>query len=44
LLAPRKRLEKVFQDRSMAESPFFQGWRAEILKPVMSDIEGFLTS
>lgn len=44
LLAPRKRLEKVFQDRSIAESPFFQGWRAEILKPVMSDIEGFLTS
>lgn len=44
LLAPRKRLEKVVQDKSLAESPFFHGWRAQILEPEMNDIEGFLTS
>ncbi|MFT7337846.1 MAG: ribonuclease D [Marinobacter maritimus] len=44
LLAPRKRLEKVVQDGTLAESPFFHGWRAQILEPVMNDIEDFLTS
>jgi len=44
LLAPRKRLEKVVQDRSLAASPFFQGWRAQILAPVMNDIEDYLKS
>lgn len=44
LVAPRKRLEKVMQDKTLAESPFFHGWRAKILEPVMNDIEGYLTS
>lgn len=44
LLAPRKRLEKVVQDKTLAKSPFFHGWRAQILEPVMNDIEGFLKS
>ncbi|WP_417544134.1 ribonuclease D [Marinobacter sp.] len=44
LLAPRKRLEKVVQGGTLATSPFFHGWRAQILEPVMKDIEDFLTS
>ncbi|MDO6824553.1 ribonuclease D [Marinobacter sp. 1_MG-2023] len=44
LLAPRKRLEKVVQDGTLADSPFFQGWRAQILEPVMNDIEDYLKS
>jgi ribonuclease D len=44
LLAPRKRLEKVLQDKSLAESPFFHGWRAQILEPAMNDIEDYLKS
>jgi len=44
LLAPRKRLEKVVQEGTLATSPFFHGWRAQILEPVMKDIEDFLTS
>lgn len=44
LVAPRKRLEKVMQDKTLADSPFFHGWRAEILEPVMNDIEGYLKS
>ncbi|SOB75177.1 ribonuclease D [Marinobacter sp. LV10R510-11A] len=44
LVAPRKRLEKVMQDKTLADSPFFHGWRAEILAPEMNDIEGYLKS
>ncbi|MEH6562764.1 MAG: ribonuclease D, partial [Marinobacter sp.] len=44
LVAPRKRLEKVMQDKTLAHSPFFHGWRAEILEPVMNDIEDYLKS
>jgi len=44
LLAPRKRLEKVVQDKSLADSPFFHGWRTRILAPVMNDIEDYLQS
>ncbi|MGO1460944.1 MAG: ribonuclease D [Marinobacter sp.] len=44
LFAPRKRLEKVMQDKTLAYSPFFHGWRAKLLEPVMSDIEGYLKS
>lgn len=44
LLAPRKRLEKVVQKRSIAGQTFFQGWREQILAPVRADIEELLTS
>lgn len=44
LLAPRKRVEKVMQDQTLADSAFFQGWRAEVLAPVINDIEGYLKS
>lgn len=39
LLAPRKRLEKLMQDRELDGNPFFQGWREELLAPVRSQIE-----
>lgn len=42
LLAPRKRLEKVLQDGCLAKHSFFDGWRARVLAPVMSDIEEYL--
>lgn len=44
LLAPRKRLEKVVQEKSLAGQAFFQGWRRQILAPVTADIEELLTS
>lgn len=44
LLAPRKRLEKVVQDRNVVGQAFFQGWRSKVLAPVMADIEGLLKS
>ncbi|WP_449287149.1 ribonuclease D [Marinobacter sp. PE14] len=44
LLAPRKRLEKVVQQPDLAQHEFFQGWRAQILAPVRSDIEELLKS
>ena len=44
LLAPRKRLEKVVQQRELAQHEFFQGWRARILAPVRADIEELLRS
>ncbi len=44
LLAPRKRLEKVVQDRSLSGQAFFQGWREQILAPVRADIEELLRS
>lgn len=42
LLAPRKRLEKLMQDRKLDDSPFFQGWRAALLAPVKQQIEELL--
>ncbi|HTN33491.1 MAG TPA: HRDC domain-containing protein [Marinobacter sp.] len=44
LLAPRKRLEKVVQDRDLAGQAFFHGWREQILTPVRADIEELLKS
>lgn len=44
LLAPRKRLEKVVQERNLADQPFFQGWREQILAPARADIEELLAS
>lgn len=44
LLAPRKRLEKVVQDRNLSGHAFFQGWREQILAPVRDDIEELLKS
>ncbi|MBW7470033.1 ribonuclease D [Marinobacter sp. F4218] len=44
LLAPRKRLEKVVQERSLVDQPFFQGWRERILAPARADIEELLAS
>ncbi|WP_286219862.1 ribonuclease D [Marinobacter apostichopi] len=44
ILAPRKRLEKVVQQRSLAGHVFFQGWREQILAPVRADIEELLRS
>ena len=42
LVAPRKRLEKLMQDRTLEGNPFFQGWRGELLAPVRSQIEDIL--
>jgi len=42
LLAPRKRLERVIQEGSLADNPFFGGWRKQVLAPVWSDIEDAL--
>lgn len=42
LLAPRKRLEKAIKHRTLADDPFFEGWRLELLAPVRSDIEELL--
>ncbi len=42
LLAPRKRLEKVLQDGTLAGSEFFQGWRSKLLTPVETEIEELL--
>jgi ribonuclease D len=44
LLAPRKRLEKVVQEKDLAGQVFFQGWRERVLAPVRADIEELLTS
>ncbi|MCM0611851.1 HRDC domain-containing protein [Marinobacter sediminum] len=44
LLAPRKRLEKVVQEKSLSGQPFFHGWREQILAPVRPEIEELLTS
>ncbi|MBZ2167886.1 ribonuclease D [Marinobacter sp. F4216] len=44
LLAPRKRLEKVIQDRSVRDQAFFQGWRSKVLEPVRTEIEELLRS
>lgn len=42
MLAPRKRLEKAIKCRTLADDPFFQGWRLDLLAPVRSDIEELL--
>jgi ribonuclease D len=42
LLAPRKRLEAVVQQQQLANNPFFEGWRSQILAPVRSNIEELL--
>lgn len=44
LLAPRKRLEIVVQERNLAAQAFFHGWRDQILEPVRADIEELLAS
>lgn len=44
LLAPRKRLEKVVQERDLSGQAFFKGWRERILAPVRTDIEELLKS
>lgn len=44
LLAPRKRLELVVQERNLSDQAFFKGWREQILAPVRVDIEELLTS
>jgi len=44
ILAPRKRLERVVQNRDLAGNAFFQGWREQILTPVREDIEELLKS
>ncbi|MFB2703629.1 ribonuclease D [Marinobacter shengliensis] len=42
LLAPRKRLEGVIEEGTMAGNPFFEGWRRDILAPVIPEIEELL--
>jgi ribonuclease D len=44
LLAPRKRLEAVVQQRDLSAGLFDEGWRREILAPVRERIEELLTS
>ena len=39
ILAPRKRLEKAVKQKSLANDPFFEGWRLALLEPVRADIE-----
>jgi ribonuclease D len=43
LLAPRKRIEKLIQDGTLAGQAFFEGWRAQIIAPVKQDIEELLS-
>ncbi|BFN14406.1 ribonuclease D [Marinobacter sp. RI1] len=42
ILAPRKRIEKLIQDGTLAGQTFFEGWREEIIAPVKQDIEELL--
>ncbi|PSF04837.1 ribonuclease D [Marinobacter fuscus] len=42
ILAPRKRIEAVIQSRNLTGSPFFEGWRRQVIAPVASDIEELL--
>lgn len=44
LLAPRKRLERLVQTRTLADNPFFHGWREQIIASVRPDIEELLKS
>jgi len=43
LLAPRKRLEAVVQQRQLSGNPFFEGWRSQILDPVRGAIEALFS-
>ncbi len=42
LLAPRKRLEAVVQDRTLVGNRFFEGWRKELMAPVLPELEELL--
>lgn len=42
ILAPRKRIEKVLTQGSLAENEFFKGWRGRLLEPVAPRIEELL--
>ncbi len=42
ILAPRKRIEKLIQDGTLAGQTFFEGWREDIIAPVKQDIEELL--
>ena len=42
ILAPRKRLEKAIKRGTLANDPFFEGWRLAILAPARTDIEELL--
>ncbi|MBL3556740.1 MULTISPECIES: ribonuclease D [Marinobacter] len=44
LLAPRKRLEAVVNQKDLSVGLFDEGWRKEILAPVREQIEELLTS
>jgi len=44
IMAPRKRIEKVIQDRSLQGQAFFEGWRATLLGSVVRDIEELVKS
>lgn len=44
LLAPRKRLEAVVQQRKLTAGLFDEGWRRDILAPVQEQIEELLKS
>ncbi|MBY6032496.1 HRDC domain-containing protein [Marinobacter daepoensis] len=43
ILAPRKRIEKLIQNRTLDGNAFFSGWRAEIVAPVKKEIEELLS-
>ncbi|KPQ30465.1 MAG: ribonuclease D [Marinobacter excellens HL-55] len=42
LLAPRKRLEAVVQDRTLVGNRFFEGWRKDLMAPVLPELEELL--
>jgi len=42
ILAPRKRIEKILKDGTLAGQLFFEGWREAILAPVAPEIEELL--
>lgn len=42
LLAPRKRLETVVQDRILTGNRFFEGWRKDVIAPALPELEELL--
>ncbi|MBE0486792.1 HRDC domain-containing protein [Marinobacter sp.] len=42
LLAPRKRLEIVVQQGTLAGNPFFEGWRKKVIAPALVELEELL--
>lgn len=44
ILAPRKRLETLVQGGFTVEEPLLQGWRGELLAPLLNDIKALLAS